>query len=216
MLCTHLVCLGERTPSLGMKDLVILVADNSMRVMVEALLGRTESLGIRPVTADVFVHMHRDPGVLRESGEFLRPLAGQYSYALAMFDRHGCGRSDGAAALAQRVQEQLDLTGWVQRSRVVVLDPELETWVWSDSPHVASILGMSHTALEDLLVEQYGSRGHIKRTCPKEAMKEVLRRSRTPRSSSLYQEVAQRVGLRRCTDPAFASFKACLREWFPR
>jgi hypothetical protein len=37
-------------------------------------------MGIRAITADVFVHPHHDPGVLNEAHEFLSPFVAQYSY----------------------------------------------------------------------------------------------------------------------------------------
>ena len=199
-----------------MKDLVILVADKNMQAMVRALLTRTRSLGIRDVTADVWAHSNSDPGVLTGADEFLAPFCRQYACALAMFDREGCGQDRPADQLTREVQERLDQKGWAGRSHVVVLDPELEAWVWSDSPHVARAFGMPSTDLENLLAREYGSRGHAKRTCPKEAMEHALRHSGKPRSSSIYKEVAQRVSLRRCNNAAFLAFKECLREWFPR
>lgn len=199
----------------GSKDLVVLVADNNMKAAVQGLLRRCESLGIRGLSADVFVHIYRDPGVLRTSHELLKPLAGQYDRALVMFDRQGCGCEEPAELLAEQLQGKLDCSGWAGRSEVVVLDPELEVWVWSDSPHVARALGMSNSDLERLVQERFGSREELKRACPKEAMEQVLRLARKPRSSAVYQELAERVSLRRCSDDAFLRFKACLREWFP-
>jgi hypothetical protein len=198
-----------------MKDLVILVADKNMRAMVRALLARTQSLGIRDITVDVFAHSNQDPGVLTGADEFLAPFCRQYAYALVMFDREGCGQDHPVDELTKQVQERLNKRGWVGRSRVVVLDPELESWVWSDSPHVARALGLSSTDLDNLLLKEYGSRDHAKRTCPKEAIEHVLRHSGKPRSSSIYKEIAQRVSLRRCNNVAFLAFKECLREWFP-
>ena len=198
------------------KDLVVVVPDNNMEAAVQGLLGRRESLGIRRVSSDVFVHVHRDPGVLRTSHELLRPLAAHYDRALVMFDREGCGREEPPELLAEQVQGNLDRSGWAGRSQVIVLDPELEVWVWSDSPHVASALGMSNRDLERLIEECFGSREEVKTTCPKEAMEQVLRSSCKPRSSSIYRELADRVSVQRCSDGAFLRLKACLREWFPR
>ncbi|MFB3133348.1 MAG: hypothetical protein ACE10K_12585, partial [Rhodothermales bacterium] len=49
---------------------------------------------------------------------------------------------------------------------------------------------------------------------PKEAVEAVLRATDTPRSSSLYRQLAQKVSLNRCDDPAFLKLKSTLQEWF--
>jgi hypothetical protein len=204
---------SEHTP-IPKKDLVVLVADNNMRATIQAILKRPEVLGIRTLSVDVFVHVHRDPGVLSGAHEFLAPLTAHYKYALVMFDRKGCGREEIGGDLSQEVQSRLDSRGWVQRSAVIIIDPELEVWVWSDSPHVPEALGLSSDNLESLLRGKYRIEGQVKPAHPKEAMEEALWISRTPRSSSVYSRLAQRVSLERCKDQAFLRLKACLQEWF--
>jgi len=197
------------------KDLV-LVADKNMEAAIQSLLQRHESLDIRPLSADVFVHVYRDPGVLNGAHEFLAPFTAQYAHALVMFDREGCGREESAEDLGQEVQKRLDDVGWVGRSAVIVLDPELEVWVWGDSPHVPEALGISPDDLQHLLREKYWQEGQAKPNRPKEAMEEALSRSRTPRSSSIYSLLAQKVSLTHCSDQAFLRLKAYLGQWFPR
>ena len=179
-------------------------------------MPRHEALGIRPLLADVFVHVHRDPGVLNGAQDFLAPFTAQYTHALVMFDREGCGREESTKELSQEVQRRLDSTGWSGRSAVIILDPELEIWVWSDSPHVPEALGVSSDDLESLLRAKYRPEGQVKPDRPKEAMEEALWHSRTPRSSAIYSRLAQKVSLSRCTDQAFLQLKACLGQWFPR
>jgi hypothetical protein len=57
--------------------------------------------------------------------------------------------------------------------------------------------------------------GDVKPSEPKRAVELVLRTARKPRSSAIYFELAQGVSTARCTDPAFAKLRRCLREWFP-
>ena len=145
---------------------------------------------------------------------FLAPLREQYSNALVMFDREGCGQENRSAdELEDIVQSQLDRVGWADHSSVIVLDPELEIWVWSDSPHVSRILGIARPELDQLL-GQYRSPGNLKPSRPKELMEKVLRQSHVPRSSSLYADLARFVGIERCTDPAFLRLKSYLIRWF--
>ena len=124
----------------------------------------------------------------------------------------------GLDLIVAEVEERLARNGWGDRARVIVLDPELESWVWSDSPHVPRILGWSRTrpVLQSWLVERgLLEENQIKPVRPKEAMVAVLRSVRKPRSSKIYQRLAENVSLARCTDPAFEKLRTTLQQWFP-
>lgn len=73
---------------------------------------------------------------------FLRGLAAEYSRAIVMFDRDGCG-SEGKSRneLVTEVVAQLEASGWAGRAAVIVLDPDLALRVWAQSPHVEQVLG---------------------------------------------------------------------------
>ena len=199
-----------------MKDLVALVADKQMEAALRQLLQRHDAFGIRPIEADVFSHPRHDPGVLLEAGKFLSVLTDQYRQALVLFDREGCGQEHKTAEeLEQQVQQQLDAGGWGNRSAVVVLDPELEIWVWSDSPHVPGVLGLRPNKLKKLVADQTAP-GRTKPDKPKELMDKVLRQARVARSAALYAELARKVSTARCTDRAFLRLKHTMGEWFRR
>jgi hypothetical protein len=203
-----------------MKDLVVLAADKNMEYAIQGLLARHEALGIRPTTSQVYVHPQRDPGCLKEGHRFLRSMVDQFAHALIMFDREGCGQdSSSSTDLEQQVQERLSQSGWDDRAAVIVLDPELEIWVWSDSPHVDEMLGWGkrQPRLRDKLVERgLLETDQAKPAQPKQAVEWALREARKARSSALYGQLAQRIGLGRCSDPAFVRFKRILRKWFAR
>ncbi len=201
------------------KDLVALVADANIEAALQGLLRRCESLGIRNVSAEVFVHPERDPGCLRRPAQFLKPMAGRFGHALVVFDLEGCG-SRGAAPteLETKVTEALNSTGWGGRAGAVVLCPELEAWVWSDSPEVDQVLGWSGRVpgLRSWLAERgFLAEGQVKPDRPKEAVELALREVRRPRSSRYYRELAEKVSVRRCQDAAFGRFLRILQEWFP-
>jgi len=84
------------------QDLVVLVPDKNMESAVTQLLQRPQALGIRPITFDVFVHIGRDPGCYGKAHDFLRPFAGQYQYALVMFDSDLRGVSSPSERSAMR------------------------------------------------------------------------------------------------------------------
>ncbi|HEY4561677.1 MAG TPA: hypothetical protein VIJ36_01795 [Thermoanaerobaculia bacterium] len=200
------------------KDLVFLVPDKNIEASVKGLLHRPEALGIQPVTFDLFVHPERDPGCLLRGPDFLRQFLGQYYCALIVMDHEGCGREmEDRTFLEAYLEDLLERTGW-DHAAAVVIAPELESWIWSDSPRVDRALGWERrpATLRDWLRAQglLGA-GATKPIRPKQAMELALWTVRKPRSSSIYLELAQSVSTDRCTDPAFLKLKRCLREWFP-
>jgi hypothetical protein len=203
----------------GQKDLVILVADGTMGFALTSILNRPESIGIRAISHQIYPHIHHDPGCLRESHDFLRPFTGQYHRALVVFDKEGCGREDcSTGELEAEVSLRLSECGWGERAAALVIEPELEAWVWSESPHVEAVLGWQGQtqSLSSWLKERgYLAERSVKPRKPKEAMKEVLRLSKKPFSSAIHQELAEKVSLERCQDAAFQRLKTLLRQWFP-
>jgi hypothetical protein len=201
------------------KELIALVADKSIECALRGVISRPEALGIRPIASasDIYAHPERDPACLRKAHAFLRPYALGYRRALVIFDRDGCGRAqEPRKELERQVEHALANAGWHDRAAAVVIDPELENWVWSDSPEVDRVLGWAE-GLKDLRqwVSEQGfsiSRGKPER--PKEAMEAALRHARKPRSSGLFTQLAQCVSLERCQDQAFGKLRTRLRDWF--
>ncbi len=156
---------------------------------------------------------------MRQSHTFLQSFIGQYRYALVLLDHEGCGREEtDRLELETELEGRLAEAGWRGRAAAVVIAPELEIWVWSDSPHVDRVLGWREEGrpLRDWLVQRgYLMPGQVKPSRPKEAVEEILRTVRLPRSSSLYNQLARTVSLEKCVDPAFAKLRRCLSEWFP-
>jgi hypothetical protein len=200
-------------------DLVVLTADKNMKFAMEGLLNRPQALGVRPISAVYYIHPESDPGCLLHADAFLRPFVRRFAHAIVMFDQDGCGKDKRTRGeLEQQLALELSRSGWAERAAVIVIDPELENWVFSNSSEVDAAMGWSRNnpSLRTWLVEQnYLAAGEIKPVRPKEAMEAALRHVRMPRSSSIYGNLAQHVGIGRCTDGAFQKLKATLREWFP-
>lgn len=201
-------------------DLIVLVADKNMDDGLRGLLTRPKALGIREIRTRIFVHPRRDPACVRESDAFLRPFASQYEHALVMFDRHGSGREElSAGALAAQVLGRVAASGWADRAEVIVLDPELETWVFASSTQVERCLGWKAPSVslrQWLESRQLWDPNKSKPSRPREALEQVLFEVRRPRSSSLYGNLGRRVSVRACTDPAFIKLCETLTRWFPR
>lgn len=199
------------------RDLLVLVADRNMEMAVRGVLARRKSLGIRQVTADVRRHPEHDCGCRQGGVEFLSVFVGQYQHALLVFDREGCGQEDPAERIESELEGALATTGWGDHAAVVVPDPELEIWVWSDSPHVERELGWSgrQPTLREWLCEKgFLGAGQIKPARPKEAMQAALREVGKSRSSALFAALAERVSLKKCEDRAFLKLRATLACWF--
>ena len=201
------------------RDLVVLVADKDMEQTVDGLLQRPRSFGIRPISYQVFVHPTHDSGCRTGAHDLLRSLATQYRFALVMFDHEGSGRDAAAPVeVAGEVESKLASNGWADRCRVLVLEPELEIWVWTDSTELDQVIGWGgrQPPVRDWLRAQkfeVGEQGKPER--PKEALRAALREARKQPSAALFAALAARVGLSRCTDPAFAQFRETLHRWFP-
>jgi hypothetical protein len=201
------------------RDLIVLAADKDAEMSLRGILSRPASLNIRPVDPEFIVHREHDPGCLLTSERYLRQYVVTHRYALVVFDHDGCGHDDTPCdELENRVQDALKKNGWRDRSAVIVLDPELETWVWSDSPEVDAQLGWAgrqpdlRTWLrqKSLLLPN-----HAKPNRPKEVMQRALYEVRKPWSSAIHRRLAERVSFRRCMDRAFQKLEVRLRRWFP-
>lgn len=200
-------------------DLVILVADADMEFTLRGLLSRPEALPIRAVTYQIHRHVHRDPGCLLEGHDFLRSFVNRHAHGLILFDRHGSGdEASPRESLERMVENRLSGSGWGDRAAAVALDPELEVWVWSDSPHVDRCLGWQGrlTGLRRWLADQgLWPEGAAKPPDPKLTMRRALREANKGLSASIFRELARSVSFDRCTDPAFLKLRRLLTNWFP-
>lgn len=201
------------------KDLVILVPDKDIQAALTGILNRHQSLNITPVQFSFSIDTGgRDPGCRRYAYEALRPFANRYRFALVVFDREGS--SDEQTPREQievDVESQLSINGWGERCACICIAPEVENWLWSQSPQLCAPLGWLNSldSLYDFVREMgYLPERSLKPTRPKEARQKVLRRTRTARSSAIFQSVAQNVSLRHCADPAFLKLKTVLYHWF--
>lgn len=201
------------------QELVVLVADKNMEFAVKGVFGRAQAIKMREISPVIYVHPERDPGCLLHGDAFLKNFVNRFAHALILFDREGSGREHSTRdVLEAELYRRLSETGWGTRAVAIVIDPELEMWVWSDSPHVDSVLGWE--GKQPSLRGWLQSKGHliegqIKPERPKEILEIALREVRKPRSSSLYQQLAQKVSIDRCIDPSFVKLKTILKEWFP-
>jgi len=205
---------GKKYP----KDLVVLVADKNMEFSLRGILQRTKALGIGEIDFEIYQHILRDPGCFLNGHQTLLRFLNKFRHALVMLDREGCGRENKTREeLESEIEARLVSSGWGNRAAAIVIDPELEIWVWSDSPEVDAALGWKgnspslRTWLEN---KGFFKDNYSKPDFPKKAVEEVLREVRKPRSASIYKQIADKVSLKRCKDPAFQKLKDKLVQWF--
>lgn len=197
-----------------LQPLIVVVADRSMKATIDAILARPTFR----IKADSQVMQNYDASVVRDSPAYLRSFIKSYKYALVMCDRVGCGRNETREVIEHDIEARLAANGWAGRSAAIVIDPELDVWIWQRSQHVAKALGWldGPTALYKWLEhEKYICTGDIKPQNPKVALDKALWKSGVPKSSSVFKEVAGAVSLNRCADPAFGKLRAVLQKWFP-
>jgi hypothetical protein len=196
-----------------------MVADKDCEQLVGALLKRHQALGIRQVASDIIVNPDHDSGCRLQAPDFLRPFHRRYDHALVIFDREGCGIEDQPReTIESQLEEQLARNGWNDRATVIAIEPELESWVWSQSPNVGAVLGWANRSpslREWLEAQGFMIAPDVKPERPKEAMDEAVRVVGKPHSSSLFRLIAEKVSVTKCTDPAFTKLRGALRGWFP-
>lgn len=203
--------------------LVVLVADRDIEEALAQLFQRPESLGLGPFRFEIRRYPGRDAGCYTDAANFLRQFLHACQFALVVFDRRGSGSALAREEIERTVEDSLWRNGWKDRGRAIVIDPELEAWVWAGSPVVSTALGWGRDY--DVLrrwLEEAGlwQEGLSKPGDPKPAMSRALRgappTSRRRRSARLFGEIAAGVSLGGCRDPAFLKLRRILQEWFPK
>jgi len=202
------------------KDIIILVADLNMKGCLDGLFQRLHDvLNINPFSYEIFVHPYRDPGCRLDAVPFLRTFQNGYRYALVVFDKEGCGKENlSRIELETELENNLDASGWNDRAKTIVIDPELENWVWVKSPRLAQIInwGDINKLYQWLQNSGFGLDKNNKPPFPKEAFEKALYLSRKRRSSSIYYEIASQVSFKGCTDQSFGKMITCIQTWFSK
>lgn len=202
-----------------MKDLILLVADLDTENVLEGLLPRLEQVyGTRKFTFDISRHPYRDSGCMNGSADFLRPFCKQYHHALVLFDKEGSGQESRIRAdIESSIEEALSNNGWAAENvAAIAIDPEIENWIWVNSANMSKELNWNEAKALYAWLQENGWRDEqaSKPTRPKEALEAVLRKTRKPRSASIYKNIAEKVSFTKCEDPAFLKLLEKMQLWF--
>ena len=202
-----------------MKDLVCLVADGQIGATISALLDRPRALGIRPISKEILRHPESDSGCYTRPTDLLRGYRNKAKHALIILDLAWKGVPETSGAkLELRIDERLGREGMAGWAVPVVIEPELEAWVFSASPHVDKVLGWqdrSPALREALETHNLWKPGDPKPIDPKPALNWAVKEVGKRRDTPIYRELAQKVSTRRCQDRAFQRLKNLLLDWFP-
>ena len=139
------------------------------------------------------------------------------THGLVVFDHDGCGReSTPREVLEAELEGRFAGVGWGGRAAAVIISPEVESWIWSESPAVDAELGW--TGRSPGLCAWLAARGWlrgVKPHHPKEAYRAALLAVNRKPSPERLSRLAAQVSFQRCVDPAFLKLKTALQSWFP-
>lgn len=201
------------------RDLVFLVADGAMEQMLRGFFGRDQfhrSIGCGPFIfdprEDIIVAPTKDPGVYGTARELLRPFESSYRHAVIMLDRDWEG-SPGCDRIREKITAAMK-DAWDEFA-VIVIDPELEAWVWQESPHVADAFRCPTNFREILAKSNHWPEDQLKPPDPKAALNHLRKRYRADRQNAAFRRLAATISVRHCQDAAFNHLCTNLRTWFP-
>lgn len=183
--------------------------------MIRGALARPTALGIRALDYKILSHPGHDGGVRKGGAQLLGVGRSFFQHGLLLLDHEGSGAHVGAVELEAQLDGQLSAR-WGDAAKAIVIDPEVDAWMWGAEPHLRSLLDWTfQEGIREWLVgEAFGFTDAGKPTRPKEAFEAACRRARMPRSSEQYRYVAERISLQRCEDPAFQRLRAAIVGWF--
>lgn len=169
-----------------MRDCVFLVADKNMEATFEGFLKRDcfyHSLGCGEFLFDAsqdlkYAAADNDPGLYTRGHEILRPYQSTHKHAVVVIDAEWSGAPE-AALIRQKMSDDIEATGWSAGSfTVIVIDPELEMWIWQKNIHVAKALG--NNSVEELMADTDAIDGwpenQLKPNRPKEVLETILKK----------------------------------------
>lgn len=200
-----------------MKDLVSLVADKNMHFALNGALGRFDSLEIRPISFDFRIHLGRDGGARKSGCEVLALEKHRFHHALLVLDFDGSGTDLPDAITLEGELDNRLRAQWGNSAKAIVIEPELDVWMWGADNAIQPVIhwDRDQPIREWLRLQGFAFNDKEKPVLPKEALRRALRAVRLPRSSAVYQAIAERISLRRCNDEAFQRLLQTLRTWFP-
>jgi len=207
------------------RDCIFLLADLGMVAAFKGFFFRQgfyHALGTAPFHVDpqldiICDRAGNDPGVYTRAHELLRTYQSSHRYAVIVLDNAWEG-SPGVEKIRANISANMELVGWqTNRFVVIVIDPEIEAWMWQDNPHVARAFGFSlRPSLRDWLCKQaLWPADSPKPPDPKLAFEKTLKVSKAKIPSVVFKKICSGISFKYCVDDAFGLLKNTLQKWFP-
>lgn len=215
---------------LVIRDVIFHLADGHMEKGLRAFFGRSDwhhALGcarfeIDPQSeTDLYrVPGHTDGGIWKHAHENLQVFKDRYHHAVVLldadFDPH-----PGVEVLVKDISNGMIKSGWEEnRFSVIVIEPELESWLWAPNKNIAQAFGHSDfNELRKLLeTEQLWNPGepkpHDLKGARDLAAKLGGKKTGGPIFKNAFEAISRRA-LDRCIEPGFIKLRAAMSEWFP-
>ena len=206
------------------RDCMFYVADLNMAETFKGFLTRPQfhqSLGCAAFEFDLLTDIKHAAGIAdslhTQAGLLLRDFQTTHKRLVVAQDCAFVG-TPGQAKILDNLTKQLESVGWATEDFIVLaIDPELEQWIWQDSPHVEAALNhRSPPSLRESLQKQgLWLTDNPKPNNPKKTLQDVAYKNNKRRSSAIYGEIASKVSVKHCVDTEFQRLVAQLRAWFP-
>jgi len=204
------------------KDLLVVTADLDAQEVMKAILERCEALEIHPISFDVVRHLGRDPGLFVGAADYSKLMKEKYHKLIIMLDYHGSGCSDGGGKCAATIQKQLDGVTWKSHSLAVIIEPELEEWLWHNEASIQKIFELSDAQLKEFVATFCKKHDCDVRSVTREKPKELLDficekvKNRGHLRHKEFGQLASSASLKGWqTSASFRQIVAILQEWFP-
>lgn len=204
------------------RELVILVADGTMRAVFSAFFERQfhRVLSCAPFDfnprLDLFNNpLEKDGGVHLRCHEILRPYLNTHRRALVVLDQQFGGERP-AEEVRLEIEQRLNANGWAGRATAAVIEPELEVLLWQDNVNVERALRHQGGSLRQLLAaDGRWPEGALKPLAPKDVIQTLIRANRAGPFVVVYSQIVGAISTAGCVDPAFHRVRDALRAWFP-
>lgn len=212
------------------RDVVFHLADRNMEAGCRAFFARddwhyTLGCGRFDIDSDSNSDIFRkggqtDGGLWKHAHTNLTPFKDLYDHAVIVLDAD-FEPHPGVDALHADISANMTAAGWLADSFcVVVIDPELEAWLWAPNLNVAKAFGHeSFPKLKAALVqENLWTSSNPKPDDPKKARDRAVKLGGKITGGPLFKGVFGGISKRacdRCVEPGFNALRHALQTWFP-
>ena len=238
-----------------MKPLLIFAADSECAATLRGFFERRKfhtSLGCGPIELDgiafnpeqdIRVHPEHDPGMYTDPHTVLQAERKSFQYALLILDEAWEG-SPPAAKILSDIEGLVQTRAYWDRPRfeVILIQPELEAWIWQRNPNVAEAFEFSggdaelwrFLAAQALRLDKDKKKHRFipanplaqlspawsankpKPENPKGLAEALSHHCQSGPASGIFNEISSTISVKGCKDLAFLRLRDTLRRWFPR